>query len=351
MERIAIVGLGQMGSVYVKTLLGLGFSQEDLVCIDTDDLKFKAAMEQWPKIKAYHSVLEASFEGVSAAIVATNTPSHHRIIIYLLSEGVRYIFCEKPLGIDLQVVADIEEAVKIYGGVVYTAFLINFSEAVYELRKMMMEKGLRVVEGYVNWGKDRTGNSRPTPGDLEDEACHGAGAIHSLTQVNQRIRGMEVFGRTSFLPYVDRDVQKKACDSDASFLLVPNASSFITEIVETNEGTIHFGIHSSYLNIKQERTIHITLSDVETGIPKYLAQMEFDTSEGDVLAIKVPGKKETKRFVFKGDKVGAEIVAFLDAVSNQEPDPRLTDLDTAKLAVKFSDAVKESHLAGKFIPI
>jgi len=347
--KIAIVGLGYMGKTYVETLLELGFSEDLLVGIDINAEKIKKAVKQWPKIKAYSSVLKASIRDVDAAIVAANTPSHHRVILDLLTKGVRYIFCEKPLGINLQAVKEIEKGVKTHDGKIYTAFLINFSKAVYKIRELMVMKGLLVSEAYVNWGKDRTEDIRPTPGYLEDEACHGIEVVRFLSQVNQRIRKIEIFGKISHLPYVNKNVQKKAHDLNKLFPLAPNSSSFITETIRTNSGAIFVGIHSSFLNIRQERIVHITLSDMKTVIPKYLAQMEFDTSEGDVLTIRVPSEERKERFVFRTDKVKEEIGAFLDAVAGQRLDSRLTDLNTAKLSVRFSDAVEKSSKTGKVV--
>jgi hypothetical protein len=250
-------------------------------------------------------------------------------------------------------VEKIENSLEFHGGSkIYTAFLINFSEAVLSLQKFMIEEGLYVAEAYVNWGKDRTGNIRPTPGDLEDEACHGVGVVHLLVKINQGVKGIEVFGKTSYLPFVDEEVQRKACGLDESFPKIPNSSSFITGVIGTNKADVIVGIHSSFVSIRQERTVHVTVCDAETGKPRWLALMEFDTPDGDVLMLKEVGsKKETRREVFGGDKITAETEAFFNVVSGGKVDSRLTDFETAKLAVKFSDAVIKSSKIGEIVKI
>jgi len=351
--KIAVIGLGQMGKVYISTLLKLGFSLNDVIGIDIRIDRIVDAMLKWPGLKCWTSVQLADFGGVDAAIVATNTPSHHRIILELLERRIEKIFCEKPIGMSIQEVEEIEDRLEFHGGSkIYTAFLINFSGAVLSLRNFMIEECLYVAEARVNWGKDRTGNNRPTPGDLEDEACHGVGVVHSLVKVNQEVKGIEVSGKISHLSFVDEKIQKEACGLDESFPKIPNSSSFITEIISTNKSGVIVGIHSSFVNIQQERSVHVTLCDTETGKPRWLALMEFDTPDGDMLTLKEVGpKKETRREVFGGDKITAETEAFFNVVSGGQVDSRLTDIKTAKLAVKFSDAVKESSKSGLVIEI
>lgn len=351
--KIAVIGLGQIGKIYIAALLRLGFSLNDMIGIDIRNDRITDAMLKWPGLKCWTSVKIADLGGVDAVIVATNTPSHHKVILNLLAKRIENIFCEKPLGLNTQAVEKIENSLEFHGDIkIYTAFLINFSEVVLSLRKFMIKKDFCVVEAYVNWGKDRTGNNRPTPGDLEDEACHGAGVVHSLAKINQKVKGIKVFGKISHLSFVDEKIQKEACELDESFPKIPNSSSFITEVISTNKADVIVGIHSSFVNIRQERTVHVTLGDAKTGKPKWLALMEFDTPDGDVLTLREVGpKKETRREVFGGDKVLAETRAFVNAISGEDVDFRLTDVETAKLAVKFSDAVAKSSKTGEIVKI
>jgi predicted dehydrogenase len=102
MKRIAVIGLGHMGKIYISTLVKLGFSQGEIVGVDIRKDRIAEALNLWPKIKMSESVLDADFWNVEAAILATNTPSHHKVILDLLKKRITNVFCEKPLGIDLQ---------------------------------------------------------------------------------------------------------------------------------------------------------------------------------------------------------------------------------------------------------
>lgn len=350
-EKIAIVGLGQMGIIYLKNLLSMGYQESDIIGIDIDPAKIEAAKEKFPGI----IVLNQMDERVSTAIVCTNTPSHHRVIVELAERGVKHIFCEKPLGMNVAAVNEIRDAITKTGTKVYAAFLINFSPVLKDLAELMERENLLITEGHVVWGKNRFGNNRPTPGDLEDESVHGVGVLHMLAGINQQIREIKVSGRLTFPKYVDEAAQAKARELDPTFPAIDavNASSMITEQVVTDRfECLTFGIHSSFIMGTQRREVGVLLCSADDPrCPKYYAGMEFDikTGEGKVADRLTLTKIENNQIVVTEkacNKIIEETRAFLAVAADEEKDPRSTDFAEALMAVRFSDSVLRSHMNG-----
>ncbi|MDD5396786.1 MAG: Gfo/Idh/MocA family oxidoreductase [Candidatus Moranbacteria bacterium] len=374
MKKIIIVGLGQMGLVYLKNLLTLGYQESEIVGIDIDSAKTKTIKEQFPGITvlnhlgeqinvspyaddAYEAVFASVFagEGISTAIVCTNTPSHHRVIADLADNGVKHIFCEKPLGMNIEAANIIRDAIARTGTKVYAAFLINFSPVLADLTELMKNENLILTEGHVVWGKNRFGNNRPTPGDLEDESVHGVGVLHMLAGINQTIQGINVSGRLTFSKYVDEVVQAKAQALDPTFPAADavNSSSMIIEQVVTDRcECLTFGIHSSYIMGVQRREVGVLLCSADDPRkPVYYAGMEFDirTADGkisDRLTLTKIENNSVEVTEKACNKIMEETRAFLAVADGQAKDPRSTDFAEALMAVRFSDSVLRSHMNG-----
>lgn len=350
LEKIIIVGLGYMGHFYVANMLKKGgLRQSQIVAVDVNSEKVIKFREEYPEIQCYESIDAAlgSKEKATAAFVLTNTPSHHLVVSDLVKKGVGYIFVEKPLGIDSRAVALIKKNMKPETKI-FTAFLMNFSGAKDYLTLFMKEKRLYLAEAMVSWGKDRTGDSRPTPGDLQDESIHGWNFCDTLTSINQERKRAVVYARVTFLPYFDQQVQKRAHELDASFPLMANSSSFITETLTTDKGRVVILIHSSFVMLRQTRKVILTLNGVISATPEWLAEINFDTKDGDILELKPVGKnKPIELLKFSGDKVWLETEAFLRFVQSGEKDSRLTGFQQAKASVDFTDAAIRSDRGGR----
>ncbi|MCI0564008.1 MAG: Gfo/Idh/MocA family oxidoreductase [Nitrososphaera sp.] len=339
--KVIVVGLGQMGVYYVNSLKRLGTRIEDIIGIDIDPEKTAAAGEQFPGAVIFQSTASIT-DMPQVAIVATNTPSHVKVIHELRARGVEWVFCEKPIGMDAKEAVSLKDC----GATVYTAFLINFSKAVEYLLDRMGRESLYFAEGSVEWGKDRTGNSRPTPGDLEDESVHGIGVIHTLVRFNQGVQHVQLAANLSHLSFVKREAQRKACAIDASFPERPNSSTFVLETIRTDRGLIPVSVHSSFIMNEQVRRVSGRLVD-QNNRPKYAFLIEFDVKgKGgktvDMFHLRELGVRTEEAIEFSGDKIDLELSAFLDVVEGKPASSRLTNLQNALHAVEFSDAVRQS---------
>jgi len=356
--KISVIGCGYMGRIYVKNLLeSFGFMPDDIVVYDIKAERMQEMVDTFGVVAA-SSLEEAVSEVV---IVATNTPSHVQVIKVLSAYGTKFVFCEKPLGMNSGEVESLRELPTV----IFTAFLINFSPALRELKKLAMKDITTVLrEGSVTWGKNRFGNARPTPGDLEDEAIHGFAALLQLIQTNGSVIGTTVAAHLTFMDYADAAVQSNARKQDASFPQYPNSSSFIVADVQAGDAIrddmnfyVPIGIHSSYIMPEQVRRIAGIFGNTPVAssegkdAPMAGFSIDFDVrSENggtkDILKTTDIRSGETVTQEFAGNKITLELEAFLHVARGGEADSRLTTFEEVLRLVKFADAVGCSSREG-----
>lgn len=349
MKRILIAGLGQMGKVYINALKKLGVEEAEILGHDIDSVKCNEFKQKFPGVNCFPLLHEdVHEEATSMAIVATNTPSHHKVIAELMSFGIRHLLCEKPIGINMEAVEQIGTAIKETGAKIFTAFLMNFSPSVLKVIEKMQSEDLIMTEGSVVWGKNRKGDKRPTPGDLEDESVHGVGILHRLAGVNQKIQELKVSAQLTYPEFVDPTAQAKAHSLDSSFPERVNATSMVLERIKTDVSETSCVLHSSFLYPHQIRRVSTVLSKQSDPLcPMYSVEMDFDVKTGiggveDQLTITTLDGNKVEFFQFACDKILDQTRAFLQAAKGTV-DPRLADFDEAKRAVAFSDAVMKSN--------
>jgi predicted dehydrogenase len=366
-KRVLVLGTGKMGTDYLGKLLHLGIEPGRILGVDANPEKFNFSADA---IKKYPSLMQVpmvgnrhdqplskfvDFSQFGSVILCTNTPSHHRLLVELMDSGMRNIFCEKPLALNMDGVNDIRKAKLATKSEIFTAFLINLSEAVMHLIGRMKEEDLVLVQGEASWGKNRMYDTRATPGDLEDESVHPIGVFHTLLEASgQEIDEINVRGRLSYLDYIDPMVQQKAHNDDPSFPLIVNSSAFIIE--ELRSTSIPFPVllqtSSSYVKGKQVRRVEVTLAKrSDPAKPVLAVEFNFDTKQGDVLEItQLQEKVVEEPLYFTGDKVAMETSAFMRFVTEGYRDPRLTGYLKAQMSVKVTDAIMQSdRLSGAVV--
>jgi myo-inositol 2-dehydrogenase / D-chiro-inositol 1-dehydrogenase len=95
--RVALIGLGAMGSRHLEILSSLAPQVEIVAVADTHPPFAERAAAIAPSAKAFHHPLACLDESnVDAAIVATADDAHHEIVEACLARGI-YVLCEKPL--------------------------------------------------------------------------------------------------------------------------------------------------------------------------------------------------------------------------------------------------------------
>lgn len=342
--KIAVVGIGKMGTDYVRLVQVGGNS---VVGIDIDPVKVEAAKKNFPEmVFSPHpeSIEDFDFDG---AIVATNTPSHHKVLIDLMRRGVRYILCEKPIGLHMAAVKEVEAVMKETGSKIYTGLLMNFSPATLHVITMMQAANLVMTEGSFVWGKNRMPDKRPTPGDLEDETVHGVGILHALASVNQAIQQILVSAHLTYPVYASAEAQAKAHEFDPSFPMEVNATTMGTELIRTNLGDVPCSLHSSFILGSQVRRVTAVLAKASDPTELvFSVEFNFDVNKADQVRITALTTNDVVVKDFPCDKLGDQTKAFLHAVFNGTEDPRLTDFTGAKQAVAMTEAILLSHKLG-----
>jgi len=357
-EKILVLGTGYMGRIYINNLNEhLGIDQRQIVGVDINSERFTALSKEFPEVEFIYSQADQplakfiNFNEVGSVFLCTNTPSHHRLLVELMQNGIRNIFCEKPLALNMEGVNAVRKEKLRTGTHIFTAFLMNFSPAVMHIIERMRAENLVLIQGEASWGKNRMYDPRPTPGDLEDESVHPIGVFHTLLQASGlEINAVYVGARLSWLDYIDPEVQRKAHEVDPSFPLRVNSSAFINEEVHCSSIPFPILLHtsSSYVKGKQVRRVECTLAKHDNPIRPHLAiEFNFDTPAGDILEItRLAERKAEEPLSFRCQKIAAESEAFLNFVESRTRDPRLTDYLEARMSVKVTDAIVESDKMG-----
>lgn len=346
--QVTIIGMGQMGSSYAKNLMAMGHG---VIGCDIDLKKVEVARLQFPDVQ-----IECSLDALpvtDVAVVASSTPSHAAVIEMLAARGTRFFFCEKPLGLSVEDTDRIATAVESVGGKVYTAFLINFSPVVQEVIRLMEDEHLVMSHASVLWGKNRIGNKRPSAGDTEDESVHGAELIQMLAAVNRQVYTQTVGGQVLYLDFVDQEAQAHAYALDPSFPTRVDSTTIATMAMVTDTGSVACSLYSDFVMGKQKREVHIVLVEhANPTRPRYGILMTFDVRQDDgsfqdtIQITDLQKNEDLDERAVDANKLREQLEAFFSAINGEEEDRRLTPFWRARMAVRFTKAVQDSHWSG-----
>lgn len=92
--RIAIIGLGSIGTRHASNLAGL--NEHDLIGYDANEPFSPIAYKQLPIIKTCRSIEAVWDSKPDAALICTPPSTHHDLVTQALDHGC-HVFCEKPL--------------------------------------------------------------------------------------------------------------------------------------------------------------------------------------------------------------------------------------------------------------
>jgi len=336
--EINVIGCGKMGEVYVRNLVErLALNPQKVVVYDVQKEKALGLAEKY-NVRVADSIDALE---MGPTIVATNTPSHIKIIGQLLDKGISNIFCEKPLCLMRSDADDISEA----KANIYVAFLMRFSKAVNFIADLMVDERLHLTEATTQWGLNFYHNPRPLIGTLIDESVHGIDIINMLVGINQSIEKIRVSAMLTHPDYADPVVQKNAQTIDPSVPNNPDASVFANIKFETSNGLIPASVWSSYIIVQQTRRVCGVLSDADNHLA-YAFEINFDIENKtkDHIVITKYKNAEVITKIFPCDeKIADETQAFLDVASGKEADRRLIDMRQSLRSVSFTEAILESH--------
>jgi predicted dehydrogenase len=341
-----------MGDYYANNLVNkCGVPADQVVAHDRVAERAQALQQKYGIIAA-----EEFPTGVDTAIVATNTPSHHEVVVRLAQDGIKNILVEKPLAQTPEGVSFITKAA--HGAKIYTALVINFSPAIQRLLEHMEREQAFLLEFYGRWGKNRGAatEKRPTAGDLEDEAVHPIGVVLALATYRARFESARVSAEVGYLPYVNEAAQAAARALDSSFPARPNhsTSANIQLHADNYHGAgfckIQGHVHSSFLLAQETRMVGGLIGSPETG-PVYAFELLFDQKRPektggavDVLKLVHIRANSANMEELQGDKLNDLTRAFLEAARGGKEDQRLARLGEAGALVKIAQAILDSGI-------
>lgn len=359
--KVLIVGFGKMGAVHLVSLLQSDVHQSDIHVFDVDPEKRKACRAQYREVIVHDSLERALGAHPTVAVVSTNSPAHLQVLkVLVATPSISHVLCEKPLVLHGQL-AELE-AVRS-SVTICTGYQINFSGVLGTLMQYMKEKNVRVLSARAAWQKSRMQDTRPTSGDLEDEATHPLVLLQMLAHIGGKTLTYDVSANLAFDPYVPAGVQHKAHALDKSFPLDPVSSTSMNVIMRNEHGEASpVFINSSFTAFQQRREVELLLGVGTRPVAQIL--IEFDIrkivngpagtpDEGnlyeetvDNLAIRELGGKEFEFWDFANTKAADQMKAFLTLSSGGAPDRRLTLRKDSMTAVRLAEAAMESHVRG-----
>ncbi len=335
------IGYGQMGKWYLPLMLKAGIPADQIVVVDSNPEVLLELMRRHPDVRVTPLLRDALSMSPQTAFVLTNSPTHLGILQSLCNTTVKHVLVEKPTVLACQ-----RQEFKALFGVFKTfatGFVINFSPALQELLDFMNNEQLYLHQGSARWQKDRSADSRPTAGDVEDELVHPAEALLMLLRQRGGVKAVSVRASVDHIPYVNEEVQVAAHAKDGSFPAKPPSNAMVVlKVDQESRGSVRLFLQSSFVGFDQDRRIEVLLGGFN-GKPTHKAQILFDTPEGDVLSIAPMGGQTTSRSVLPAkEKLGSMVVAFLNAAAGHSRDGRLTDFRASERSVTLTNLVNNA---------
>jgi predicted dehydrogenase len=123
---VVLVGLGRMGRFHLAALGDV--DEVDVVALaEPDPAARQLAADMCPQAAAYATVADAlEHPGLEGCVVASPTPSHHRIVDAALRAGL-HVLCEKPLALDEAEASNLGELAVRLDRVLQVGFWRRFS--------------------------------------------------------------------------------------------------------------------------------------------------------------------------------------------------------------------------------
>ncbi|GBG96947.1 Gfo/Idh/MocA family protein [Lactococcus termiticola] len=138
--KIASIGLGRLGMVHTQHLSELKEEVELLASFALDDAQLDYAKEHFG-IKPYKDWKKMIDEEPLDAIVITSpTAFHPEMTTYALNAGL-HVFCEKPLGINMDAVEEMVHAVKDHPNQIFQLGFMRRFDPSYQEAKRMLDAG------------------------------------------------------------------------------------------------------------------------------------------------------------------------------------------------------------------
>ena len=184
--KVGIIGCGQFAFSNIAFQLYKKHGRVIVSCFDID-LHQAKSFSKLLKIDKYFDNFDDFIENEYDIIyIASNHSSHTKYTLKCLERGVKKIYVEKPISIDIEQLRSLSKAIKLSKSHVYSGFNRPFSEAVKMLRKDYVENNKRFFINMIIWAhiidKDHWYRNPGEGGRLSGNLCHWLDlSIHMLS--------------------------------------------------------------------------------------------------------------------------------------------------------------------------
>ncbi|MBI4843170.1 MAG: Gfo/Idh/MocA family oxidoreductase [Nitrospirae bacterium] len=177
--KIAVIGCGHWGPNHIRTFNFLPDSYVSVV-VDSDIEKANSIKRLYPHVAVdsdYRNLLKD--KSIDAAVVATPTSTHYRIVRDLLESG-KHVLCEKPLCTEL---AEAEELGRIAGEkglILAVGYVFLFNNGISKLKELI-ESGALGALHYISISRTNLGPIRTDVNVVYDLMTHDLSILHHIT--------------------------------------------------------------------------------------------------------------------------------------------------------------------------
>lgn len=139
--RAAIIGLGRLGSRHARHLANQVQNVELVAACALDEKQLKWAQDELGVKTTYTNYKDMiDTEDLDVIFIVAPTPFHPEMTIYAINAGLS-VFCEKPLGLDLEKVDEMAEVIRSHPDQIFQSGFMRRYDDSYRYAKKIVDDG------------------------------------------------------------------------------------------------------------------------------------------------------------------------------------------------------------------
>ncbi|EST89137.1 hypothetical protein T233_01585 [Vagococcus lutrae LBD1] len=143
--NVGVIGLGRLGMAHTEKLVTIisDVNVKAVCALDIEQLDYAAKTFSVDTYTDYKKMIDQS--GIDAVIIVSPTGFHPEMTRYALEAG-KHVFCEKPLGLELDEVKEMAESIKEHDDLVFQlGFMRRFDQSYLRAKEIIDNKGIGEV--------------------------------------------------------------------------------------------------------------------------------------------------------------------------------------------------------------
>lgn len=140
MNKILLIGAGNIGRVYLKILFDLG---RDFTVVVRNESKASILRNEYPNVDIRSGGVQSinTITDYTHAIISTQIEYLAEIAMYLIKKGIKYLLVEKPLTYKVELIDDIIKIASSNDSLVYVAFNRRNYRSVEKAKEIINKDG------------------------------------------------------------------------------------------------------------------------------------------------------------------------------------------------------------------